>query len=72
MNNKDKYVRIWNERSTSIGGVGGATVIQTLKSKGFDGRACESEFKNHDGIEVPVHQIRSASRLIEKRYGREG
>lgn len=67
-----EYVRIWNERSKAIGGVGGDAVIATLKAAGFDARPCEAEFKNHEGIEVPRKDMFSADALVIKVYGRPG
>lgn len=68
----DNYVRIWNERSKNIGGVGADFVIHSLKSAGIQARSCESEFRNHEGIEVPMDQVHKASYLVEKKHGRPG
>lgn len=65
-----EYVRIWNERSKAIGGVGRDAVIATLKQAGYDARPCEAEFKNHEGIEVPKKDEFPAARLIEVKHGR--
>ena len=45
-------IRIWNERSQSIGGVGAAPVIATLKANGIHAEQGEAEFANHEGVFV--------------------
>lgn len=72
MQTEKSWIRIWNERDTSIGGVGAEAVISTVQAGGMQARICESEFKNHTGVEVPSNLAYQAASLIEKCHGRAG
>jgi hypothetical protein len=69
--------RIWNERSTAIGGIGAAVVINALLQGNADmkippikAQIGESEFKNHEGILVNAADKRKAAKLIVTKFGR--
>ncbi len=66
------YMRIWNERSTAIGGAGAEVVIASLKKAGYDARPCEAAFANHEGIEVPTKDAAAADLFVARNHGRPG
>lgn len=63
--------RIWNERSLGIGGIGAAKVITFLRRRGYGATACQSEFKDHEGVQVPIGQVSKAAHLVELEFGRK-
>jgi len=65
-------IRIWNERSQSIGGVGAAPVIATLKANGIHAEQGEAEFANHEGVFVKEEDRLTADRLVCLHHGRAG
>ena len=65
-------IRIWNERNQSIGGVGAAVVIATLKTNGIHAEMGEAEFANHEGVFVKEEDRLKADRIVCLHHGRPG
>ena len=63
-------IRIWNERSQAIGGVGAVAVIRTLKSVGITAKQGDSEFKAHEGVFVAECDQYTAERVVVRKHGR--
>ena len=65
------HIRMWNERSVAIGGIGAAKVITFLRRRGYNAQACQSEFKDHEGVAVLGGQVNKAAHLVELEFGRK-
>ena len=69
-------IRIWNERSQAIGGVGAQAVIKTLATvmetgdKIIHAEQGESEFKDHEGVFVDERNQYKAAKKVIKYHGR--